>query len=101
MVKFVALYRRPPDVAAFEKRYTQDHLPLVRQFPDLQRLEVSRITWPREDAPYYLIAELWYADRDTRRASLRSEISQRAAAVLQEIVPPEYVTMLRAEVSSE
>jgi len=101
MVKFVALYRTPPDVEAFEKRYTEEHLPLVRQFPDLQRLEVSRITWPREDAPYYLMAELWYADRDTMRASLRSDISKQAAAVLQEIVPPEYVTMLHADVSNE
>ena len=36
MVKFVALYRTPPDVEAFEKRYTEEHLPLVRQFPDLR-----------------------------------------------------------------
>ena len=33
---------------------------------------------PVENSPYFLMAELWYEDRDAMRESLRSEINQRA-----------------------
>ncbi len=98
MVKFVATYERPEDVEAFEKGYFEEHLPLVRQFPDLQRLEVSRVTWPKADAPFYLMAELWYETRDEMIASLKSEVSGKAAAVLGGLVDQEKVTMYHLDV---
>lgn len=101
MVKFVALYRMPADPETFAKRYHEDHLPLVRQFPHLQRLEVSRVTWPREDAPYHLMAELWYEDREKMKESLKSEVSQQAAAVLADIAGQDEVTMFHFEVMEE
>jgi uncharacterized protein (TIGR02118 family) len=101
MVKFVALYRRPSDVEQFEKRYWEEHIPLVRQFPNLKQLEVSRITWPVDDSPYFLMAELWYEDRDAMKESLRSEISQQAAAVLQDLVAAGDLTMLHVEVEED
>lgn len=96
MVKLIALYRTPPDVETFERRYFEEHLPLVRRFPGLRQLEVSRVTSPREPPPFYLIAELTWDDRDAMRAALRSEISQQAGAILQEFAG-EIVTLLQTE----
>lgn len=101
MVKFVALYRPPADPEDFEKKYHEEHLPLVRQFPHLKRLEVSRITWPRADAPFHLMAELWYEDSEQMKESLRSEVSQQAAAILAGIVPADGVVMLHTDVHEE
>jgi uncharacterized protein (TIGR02118 family) len=96
MVKFIALYRTPPDVETFERRYFGEHLPLVRQFPGLRQLRVSRVTSPRENPPFYLIAELTWDDLDAMRAALRSELSEQAGALLQEFAG-DIVTMLQTE----
>jgi uncharacterized protein (TIGR02118 family) len=96
MVKFIALYRTPENIEEFERRYFNEHLPLVRQFPGLRRLEVSRVTSPRENLPWYLIAELSYDDAESLRESLRSEVSQEAGRILQEFAG-DIVTMIRTE----
>ena len=71
-------YFRPTDPAAFEAAYRERHVPLAQAVPGLQRLTVST---PRggDDAPY-LVAELWFADRDTLRAGLASPEMTAAAA---------------------
>src|SRR5690242_15417403 len=73
MVKLIALYTRPDDVAAFEQHYNEVHLPLIRQVPGLRKL-VANTVWgtPRGEPAYYKIAEMWFDDRaafDTAMAS--------------------------------
>lgn len=73
MVKLVALYRTPDDVAAFDKHYDEVHTPLVRKYPGLRSLEVTRVTGaPIGDSKYHLLAELSWDDRATMDAALAS-----------------------------
>ena len=79
MVKLIALYTHPDDPAEFDRRYFEEHLPLARALPGLERLVVNRVTGaPRGEAPYYVIAELHFPDRATMDAALASEESRQA-----------------------
>lgn len=80
MVKFIALYRKPADVAAFEEHYRKTHQPLVMKMPGLQRLEVSHITGsPAGEPKFYLLAELYFEDRNAMMAALGSPEGKAAA----------------------
>jgi uncharacterized protein (TIGR02118 family) len=73
MVKLVALYRRPADAQAFDRSYFETHIPLVKKIPGLQRVEVSRITGaPRGEPDFYLIAEMYFPDRQTMEKGMAS-----------------------------
>lgn len=73
MVKLVALYKKPADVAAFEQHYTEVHTPLVKQMPGLRKLEVSRMFGsPAGEAKFYLMAEMYFDDKDAMFAALQS-----------------------------
>ena len=97
MVKLVALYRRPPDSAAFDRHYAEEHLPLVRKMPGLRRFEGWRITGaPGGEAPYYLIGEMYFDDLDALRAALRSPEGRAAGEDLQRFASG-LVTMLYAQ----
>lgn len=79
MVKLVALYRRPADPAEFDRLYFHEHLPLARKMPDLQRIEVARVTG---EGDLYLIAELYFPDMERAKASMASPESRAAGKVL-------------------
>jgi uncharacterized protein (TIGR02118 family) len=81
-VKFVTLYGPPADAAAFERHYAETHVPLAHQIPGLQRVETALIlgTAQGELAPYYRIAELWFADIGQLQAAAASAEGQALAA---------------------
>ncbi len=80
MVKFVALYKKPSDVAAFEKHYKEIHTPLARKVPGLKKLEVSHITGsPGGDPKFYMMAELYFESKDAMMAALNSDEGMAAA----------------------
>lgn len=62
MVKFIALYKNPQDQAAFDKHYFEVHVPLCQKLPGIQKVEVTKLSagMPGQEAPYYLMAELWF-----------------------------------------
>ena len=73
MVKLVALYKKPADVAAFEKHYREIHTPLARKLPGLKRLEVSHFTGaPGGEAKFHMMAELAFDTKDAILAALDS-----------------------------
>lgn len=84
MVKMVALYRKPENPAEFDQKYFEEHLPLARQMPGLQRVEVAKITGAPGggESEYYMIAELYYNDMDSLNASVASPESRAAGKVL-------------------
>lgn len=97
MVKLVALYRRPADPAAFDRHYSEHHLPLIRKMPGLRRLEAWRITGaPGSEAPYYLIGEMYFDDQDALRAAMRSPAGRAAGEDLRGFAAG-LVTMLYAQ----
>lgn len=89
--KLVVLYRTPADPAAFDARYFEGHLPLVRRFPGLRCLTVSR--GMGRDAPYYLMAEMQFDSADDLKACLRSPEAAAAVADVQEFAA-DIVTVL-------
>ena len=75
MVKLIALYKKPENVAEFEQKYFETHVPLVSQVPGLRRVEISRVTGaPRGEPELYLITEMYFDDRAAmdRSASIQS-----------------------------
>jgi uncharacterized protein (TIGR02118 family) len=68
-VKLVVLYAQPADAAAFDRHYVDVHKPLVDALPGLARFETGTFG---TKAPYYRIAELYFADRDALNAAVGS-----------------------------
>lgn len=73
MTKLIALYRTPADVAAFDKHYDEVHTPLVRKYPGLRKLEITRVTGaPIGETKYHLLAEMSFDDKAAMDAALAS-----------------------------
>ncbi len=73
MVKLVALYKKPADVGAFEKHYTEIHAPLAVKMPGLRRMEVCRFTGsPGGEARFYMMAEMYFDSHEAMKAALSS-----------------------------
>jgi uncharacterized protein (TIGR02118 family) len=64
MYRLTVVYDEPADKAAFDRRYTNEHVPLVKASPGLVRFQLSH---PQGGAPY-LVAELFWNDEDAFRA---------------------------------
>lgn len=73
MVKFIALYAKPQDVAAFDKHYREVHLPLAMKLPGLKKCELAWVKGsPGGEARYHLVAELYFEDKAALKAALNS-----------------------------
>jgi uncharacterized protein (TIGR02118 family) len=63
MVKLTVLYGRPTDPDEFDRYYGEVHEPGARTIPGLLRLEAGKVTTlDGSEAPYYLMAQLWFED---------------------------------------
>ncbi|WP_447005521.1 EthD family reductase [Saccharothrix isguenensis] len=103
MVKYVALYRKPADVEAFDEAYFTSHLPLVEQTPGLLRAEVAKVS--RVFVPGFLganephlVAEMYFESMQAMKDAFGSPEWQAAGANLSEIGGVELVAMFAAEV---
>lgn len=77
MHRITVQYFSPADPAAFDERYEDRHVPLVRALPGLTSFTLSRPRPLGTDAPY-LVAEMWFKDAEALKTALRSP--QMAAA---------------------
>ena len=83
MMKFIALYKKPADPAEFDKKYFEEHLPLANKMPGLKKVEISRIVGsPRGESEYYLMAELYFDNKEAMMTALNSPESKEAGKVL-------------------
>jgi uncharacterized protein (TIGR02118 family) len=92
MTTLLALYRRPeggPDaVAEFERRYTDEHLPLVAGTPGLRRIHAQRVVEALGgETDLLLITAMDFDDREALDAGLRSDAMRAAGRNLREIAP--------------
>jgi len=80
MVKLVVAYGHPQDPEAFDRHYTQVHMPLAEKIPNVRRFEAGRVlgTVDGSQAPYYFIAELWFDSTEELQAALGSPEGQAA-----------------------
>jgi uncharacterized protein (TIGR02118 family) len=79
-VRMAVYYKAPADPQAFEKRYVEGHLPLVRAYDNIKGVsmhKVSRVVMG--DFPYaYAFVGTW-ADKDGWKADMQSEKAKLAA----------------------
>jgi uncharacterized protein (TIGR02118 family) len=92
MTTLLALYRRPdggPDaIAEFERRYTDEHLPLVAGTPGLRRIHAQRVVEALGgETDLLLITAMEFDDRESLDAGLRSDAMRAAGRNLREIAP--------------
>ena len=82
MAKVIAMYKKPADVAAFEKRYFEGHAPLAKKIPGLRRYEVSSgpVNTPAGPSPYHLVAVLSFDSLAAMQQGLGSPEGQATAA---------------------
>jgi uncharacterized protein (TIGR02118 family) len=81
-VRLIALYRQPPDPAAFDRAYFDSHLPLIARVPGLQKTVVSRFTRTVMGDGFYLMAEMTFADEAALKQAMRSPEMAEAGANL-------------------
>jgi uncharacterized protein (TIGR02118 family) len=72
MTKLVAIYKQPPDPEAFEEAYFKTHLPLISKVPGLQKTKITRFSRTVMGEALYLMAEMYFSDKDALKAAMRS-----------------------------
>ena len=61
MYKFSTIYRRVDDENAVDTFFSETHLPLAEQLPNLRKSEVSRIVGkPGGESRFYMMYELYF-----------------------------------------
>jgi uncharacterized protein (TIGR02118 family) len=80
VVRFLAVYDRPADPAAFERHLREVHLPLVRLLPGLRRLSVSGPTAAVQGEPVQHVTELEWDDLASLSAAFASPEGRGMAA---------------------
>src|SRR5260370_31092580 len=60
MAEVVVMYKTPKDTPAFDKHYTETHIPLAKKIPGLKQFRVSQgpVATPAGPSPFHLIAML-------------------------------------------
>lgn len=92
MTTLLALYRRPDGgadaQATFERRYAEEHLPLVARTPGLRETRVRRVAGTLGgETDLILIAAMRFDDRAALDVGLGSEAMRAAGRNLREIGP--------------
>lgn len=80
VVRFLVVYDRPSDPAAFERHYREVHVPLTRRLPGLRRFSASRETAAVHGEPVHLVTELEWDDLESLRAAFASLEGRAMAA---------------------
>ena len=84
MAKLVAIYKKPKDIAAFNRHYFATHVPLAKAIPGLRRYEVSNgaVGLPVEPGAIHLVAILEFDSLDAINQALASPEGQATAGDL-------------------
>jgi uncharacterized protein (TIGR02118 family) len=85
MVNLVALYRTPANTDAFNSHFTNTHLPRVKKWPGLRKIEVAKVTGTQIGEPkLYMIEELYFDDEESMQKALASADGQAVAPDMME-----------------
>lgn len=92
MTTLLVLYRRPDGgeeaQATFERRYREEHMPLVAETPGLRRTRVFRVSEALgSETDLAVVTALDFDDRTALDEGLRSDPMRAAGRILREIAP--------------
>jgi uncharacterized protein (TIGR02118 family) len=81
-VKLVVMYPRPQDVDAFEKVYSQQHVPMaVEKLAGKTKIVASKIVGsPQGTPPFHRIAEIHFPSMEALRACAASDGGKQTIA---------------------
>ncbi len=80
MTKLIALYRKPADPAEFDKHYFEIHTPLVKKYPGLRKLEITKVTGaPIGEAKFHILCEMSFDSKNAMDAALSSSEGKAVA----------------------
>src|SRR5688500_2947887 len=97
MYKLIAFFTRPENVEEFDKHYNEVHAPLMSKVPGLEKRTVARnVRAFSGEAPYYMIAEMHFADREAFKAAMASDENKAAGKDVMSFAGP-LVTMVHGE----
>jgi uncharacterized protein (TIGR02118 family) len=97
----IALFRRPDNVEQFMQHYENVHLPLIREMPGLQKLELHRMYDARGGDPDpFLMAEMYFENREAMLTAMKSEPGRAGGKDLQQFAG-ELVQVMLADVETE
>lgn len=95
--KLVVLFKRPPDPAEFERRWSEEFVPLAEKMPGLKRVVVSHTHGgPAGPVDIYLLHELYFESMAALTAAMSSPEGVAAGQCLLRIAP-KIATLLFAE----
>lgn len=78
--RLTVLYYHPPDPGAFEAHYRDVHTPIVRRYPNLRGIRLTRLEGVAGRTPaFYLMAEMMFDSRADLDAALASEAGIESA----------------------
>ena len=82
MVRLLVLYGQPIDPAAFDKHYSEVHIPIARRMRGLKKWTVGKVTGTADGqpSPYYYLADLYMESREDFEKLLSSPEGQAAVA---------------------
>lgn len=86
-VKVVVIYPRPQDEEAFERAYTEEHVPLVEQkLKGLTRLVLTKVIGsPQGKVSAYRIAEIYFPSMNDLNTIIESDGGKEVIAHAQSI----------------
>jgi uncharacterized protein (TIGR02118 family) len=82
MAQVVVMYKTPKDTAAFDKHYSEIHIPLAKKIPGLKKFEVSNgpVGTPAGPSGFHLIAVLTFDNMAALQAGFGSAEGKAAGA---------------------
>jgi uncharacterized protein (TIGR02118 family) len=85
MAQLVVMYKTPKDTAAFDKYYSDRHIPIAKKIPGLRQYEISQgpVATPAGPSGYHLVALLEFDDLAAIQAAFGSAEGQAAVADVQ------------------
>jgi uncharacterized protein (TIGR02118 family) len=85
MAEVVVMYRTPKDATAFDKHYSEKHIPIAKKIPGLRKYAISQgpVATPAGPSAFHLIAILTFDTLAAIQAGFGSAEGRAAAADVQ------------------
>ena len=80
MVKLTALYKKPENIAEFDRYYREIHAPLAQKMPGLKKIELGQVVGsPAGECEYHLIANMYFDNHEALKNAMSSPEGKAAA----------------------
>lgn len=82
MIRITSLHGTPTDPETFDRYYRDVHTPIVQRIPGVRNIRFGRTltTVDGEPAPYYLVSDVYFENKESLENALASAQMQEAIA---------------------